>query len=1052
MMEFIKQIHENSLTSFILGSDSQSRTTESDPEHQLWYLDYQTESISSLLSSYLQSCQPNAGSDIGYKPISIHFSSLIEFEYLQSDFIDLIINSNTIHPIPIHLHLPLNSQTQSQEHSIAILNFYQSINHLNLGNSCVIYFSGHQLNKSNLIKFSYVLGKLGCHLLHVYDQTESIQSIKPNQNQNQNQTIQSSGSTSALTDELEQWINIHKSNPHSIKEILDKSLFIFSPETHSSNESFNPYFRYTGSESPTDLYILFNSFTSSQLKHTIQRLLPQEIKQKLGLIEIKVFKPWSFDWFLKALPPSTQTIRIFSTSSDLLFNLISKGKSDHKRLEGVDILPFLKTDQLDSLKWIEQIQTDLNIHGSKIKGFPRRLDQAEKLIIFWDLLPSTTHNPPHLSNRIASSTQSNLILNEYDNSSDSNSIRRHSLYISNNQDDISMKSIIQTCSPTLLVIENFKQINKTYDLFTKIEPTTNILFISSHSTDFKKTKLDLQTRYKLWKTYSNHQDIGNGKVCELKWVESLGCGKDVVVEIGVMVLLFNELNDEEIFQRIRTQHGKEETNKMITQELVAKVRSQIRIIQIPDLWQPEDSNELPSLKKLPNKPEEILNPSTQPITSRPQNPLLPNPMTSNLLKKQIMFPEFYQTNFVTRSDLTDPTYLLKVIENKRLTPQEYDRNVFHLSLSLQSSELRYSVGDAVGIYAWNIDEIEIRSFIKWLKFSEDQVIEMRFGNESEPQRNQYMTIFKSFQQVLDLFGKPNQLFFDKLSKKLTNKDEQKKYAKSLDPLFGFDDLVDMVPRIRPRHYSIASSYHYQPEILDLCIVEVNWKTSFRGSGGGHEEVERIGLCTGYLNQLKIGDSVLVCLKESVMRLPKEVCQPIILAGLGTGMAPFRAFLQERAFQRHVLGLEIGPVLYYFGSRSKVSEFLYGDEIEEYLSQGIITHSRLSFTRDLEPDLSKEPKVLRKKEYIQDLMRLDQDLIIQYLMKSNGHFYLCGPVWPVGEVYQVLLNGIVTELKKEREEREREREREEEEVEGLRILGMDVLERLKDQERYVLEVY
>jgi sulfite reductase (NADPH) flavoprotein alpha-component len=108
-----------------------------------------------------------------------------------------------------------------------------------------------------------------------------------------------------------------------------------------------------------------------------------------------------------------------------------------------------------------------------------------------------------------------------------------------------------------------------------------------------------------------------------------------------------------------------------------------------------------------------------------------------------------------------------------------------------------------------------------------------------------------------------------------------------------------------------------------------------------------------------------------------------MAGLGTGAAPFRAFIQERQWQREQ-GMEIGPILYYFGSRYSSKEFLYGEEIKAWLEDGLVTHAGLAFSRDTD-----------KKVYIQHKMKEDGKLLADSL--DDGVFYLCGPTWCVAGV-------------------------------------------------------
>jgi sulfite reductase (NADPH) flavoprotein alpha-component len=156
-------------------------------------------------------------------------------------------------------------------------------------------------------------------------------------------------------------------------------------------------------------------------------------------------------------------------------------------------------------------------------------------------------------------------------------------------------------------------------------------------------------------------------------------------------------------------------------------------------------------------------------------------------------------------------------------------------------------------------------------------------------------------------------------------------------------------------------------------------------------------------------------------LPPSSTQPIILAGLGTGAAPFRAFFQHLAWLASQ-GKEIGPVYYYFGSRHQASEYLYGEEVESYLLDGVITRAGLAFSRD-------GPK----KVYIQHKMLEDSEALAKMLYDHQGVFYLCGPTWPVPDVYEALVNALVK-------------------YKGITAEAAgQYLEGLKEEERYVLEV-
>jgi sulfite reductase (NADPH) flavoprotein alpha-component len=151
-------------------------------------------------------------------------------------------------------------------------------------------------------------------------------------------------------------------------------------------------------------------------------------------------------------------------------------------------------------------------------------------------------------------------------------------------------------------------------------------------------------------------------------------------------------------------------------------------------------------------------------------------------------------------------------------------------------------------------------------------------------------------------------------------------------------LMELIPALKPRHYSISSSMKMCPDSVHLLVVLVDWQTP-KGR-------TRYGQCTRYMAGLDPADDVYltVDIKPSAMHLPPNPSQPIIMAGLGTGMAPFRAFVQEREWQRQQ-GMEVGPVMLYFGSRHRHEEYLYGDFLDQMFEEKLITHLGLAFSRD-----------------------------------------------------------------------------------------------------------
>ncbi|KAJ1817817.1 sulfite reductase [NADPH] flavoprotein component, partial [Coemansia sp. RSA 2598] len=292
--------------------------------------------------------------------------------------------------------------------------------------------------------------------------------------------------------------------------------------------------------------------------------------------------------------------------------------------------------------------------------------------------------------------------------------------------------------------------------------------------------------------------------------------------------------------------------------------------------------------------------------------------------------------------------------------------------------------------------------------------------------------------ALDLFGRPSKGFYSALADCATDEAEAEKLRWLTTPEgavefrdrvadtvtyadllleFGsarpsFLRLVDLIAPIKPRHYSIASSAKMHPGSVHLCVVAVEWRDS-RGRC-------RTGQCTRFLNALSAGDSVVVSVKPSVMKLPPLDSQPVIMAGLGTGMAPFRAFIEERAV-RKMQGADVGPMTLYFGSRHRAMEYLYGEELEAYHADGLLTNLRLAFSRDQ-----------KEKVYIQHRMRQDAELLASQMLSQEGAFYLCGPTWPTGDVKDAMVNAFTT-------------------LGGVKPSEANkVIEELKEDERYILE--
>ncbi|DAZ95702.1 TPA: hypothetical protein N0F65_007108 [Lagenidium giganteum] len=412
---------------------------------------------------------------------------------------------------------------------------------------------------------------------------------------------------------------------------------------------------------------------------------------------------------------------------------------------------------------------------------------------------------------------------------------------------------------------------------------------------------------------------------------------------------------------------------------------------------------------------------------------------------QLLFPDAFETRQDVREHVTS---LVTVTKWERLTPEHYSRNVFHIEMDITNTKIKYSIGEALAVFAHN-DEKDVIDFLRSYNVDPEALVVLPVAHKVSGKRapgtpapaplDETLTYFQLFAQVLDIFGRPSKKFYEALAERATDAKEKETldfllspegkdaYKERVDETVTFadllaefvsarpsmDDLVKLVPRIKARHYSIASSMKMNPHSVHLLIVVHDWTTP----SGKH----RVGQATRFLRTVRPGQQLSVSVCSSVMKLPTNHADPVIMAGLGTGMAPFRAFIQERAFLK-AQGVKVGPMALYFGSRNRANEFLYGDELEEYERDGLLTYLRCAFSRDQE-----------HKVYIQDKIAEDKELLADLLLNKNGHFYLCGPTWPVADVREALIRSFG--------------------VGGLdRKQANATIELMRAQGRYVLEVY
>ncbi|CAG7624150.1 Sulfite reductase [NADPH] flavoprotein alpha-component [Paenibacillus solanacearum] len=325
---------------------------------------------------------------------------------------------------------------------------------------------------------------------------------------------------------------------------------------------------------------------------------------------------------------------------------------------------------------------------------------------------------------------------------------------------------------------------------------------------------------------------------------------------------------------------------------------------------------------------------------------------------------------------TNP-FQAKVLKNVNLNGAGSQKETRHIELSLQGSGLSYVPGDCLGIIPANDPQL-VASLIEVMKWDADQPVIINKQGDTLPLQEALATYFeitllsrKIVQQAAEFSDN------EELHKLVAaeNIDQLKAYVDGRDLLdllqdFGpwkasGQDIVSLLRKMPPRLYSIASSIAANPEEVHLTIGAVRYITHGR---------ERKGVCSVLCaERLPEGDTLPVFIQQNKhFNLPESTDQDIIMVGPGTGIAPFRSFIQERA----VSGAT-GKSWLFFGDQHAATDFLYQDELEAYQKKGALTRLDAAFSRDS-----------AAKVYVQHKMLESSKELFAWL-NSGAYFYVCG---------------------------------------------------------------
>lgn len=817
---------------------------------------------------------------------------------------------------------------------------------------------------------------------------------------------------------------------------VSKLLTAFNAELGTEYKAFE----YHGHAEPTNVLVLFGTVEASLSAQVADALAQQGVK--VGVINVRLYRPFFEEEFLEVLAPSVQQVTVLGQVKDhaavsdasvasalyadvmaaVSFQSVSPGQGPNV----YDIKYARETvwtvSRMESL--LRHVGKDSKDTADAALPSLELTSKDTKQYTFWDVDSSDSARAPLMIGQLLS-----------DNSALNVSVR-------SGHDNLAqggaVRTDIRTCARSIEAAYSVKQADvvvigeekllKDFSVVQSIKEEGAVLLKSN---DWKDEDVEKKLSTSLRKAIATKKlDL-----FVLDPTTSAKVTEEPELATYLLQLAFLKIAEPDLFESgVKKLTAGDDALETLTKEL----ESALKKIEVPESWL---TAELEENESLPTPEDLNVNSFASFENIEEEAPsLLRNWVAA---AKGLAFKEAYDTSSAVRPDLAIKTAVATVQEHRRLTPESYDRNIFHIEFDLGDSGLKYEIGEALGIHAEN-DKTEIEEFIKWYGLAPNEIVEV--PSREDPNVLEARTVYQSLLQNVDIFGRPPKRFYEALSEFASDDKEKEellmlgtganqeatielKRRAEVDTITfadvllefasahpSFHDIVRIVNPMKRREYSIASSQKVTPNSVSLLIVTVNWVDP--------QGRDRFGQATRYLDQLPVGARVTVSVKPSVMKLPPKTTQPIIMAGLGTGLAPFRAFVQERAWQR-AQGLPIGDVFLYMGARHQREEYLYGEEWEAYQDAGIITLLGRAFSRD-------QPQ----KIYIQDRMRESLAEIRRAYLRDDGAFYLCGPTWPVPDVTAVLEEAVEVEAR----------------AEGKKKDGPKEIERLKEELRYVLEVY
>jgi len=318
-------------------------------------------------------------------------------------------------------------------------------------------------------------------------------------------------------------------------------------------------------------------------------------------------------------------------------------------------------------------------------------------------------------------------------------------------------------------------------------------------------------------------------------------------------------------------------------------------------------------------------------------------------------------------------YSAKLLSNRMLSGVNSNKEIMHYEIDLGDSGLKYEVGDSLSIFPTNKEDL-VNKIIDRLGVEFDFVPE-GYENDIKMLLTEKFEILTPTKRLIEYIAKnTNDKKLKSIIDHTNNNKELENYKWGMDvldfmninPNFKIDitDFLGLLKSLQHRTYSISSSLNKVKNEVHLTVSSVRWKRDTRNYNG---------VCSTFLaDDCTPGDNIKVFFTPNKsFRLPDDN-KDIIMIGPGTGIAPFRAFLQEREYRN-----SSGKNWLFFGDQTKNDDFIYKNELEDFTSSGVLNKLDLAFSRDQ-----------KNKIYVQNVMYENKNEFYNWL-ESGAYLYICG---------------------------------------------------------------